>query len=66
MNTWIYCGFLGGGMFIISYIFFGSGNFPFLETIKPKIIPESTVNACLFRFTFENIIWASTNDMLMI
>jgi hypothetical protein len=37
-------------MFTISYIFFGSGIFPFLEIIKPKIIPESTVNACLSRF----------------
>ncbi len=45
MNTWIYCGFLGGGMFIIACIFFVSSNFPTFEIIKPKIILENTINA---------------------
>jgi hypothetical protein len=37
-------------MFFIAYIFFGSGSFFSLEIIKPKIIPENTINARLFRF----------------
>jgi len=45
-----YYGFLGGGMFTIAYIFFGSGSFRSLEIIKPKIILENTMNARLSRF----------------
>jgi hypothetical protein len=37
-------------MIIIACIFFGSGNFLLLETIKPNIIPENTINAHLSRF----------------
>jgi hypothetical protein len=37
-------------VFAIACIFFGFGNFPFLETIKPKIIPQNTINAHLFGF----------------
>ncbi len=50
LNTWIYYGFLGGGMFIIACIFFGFGSFPSLEIIKPKIIPQNTMNVHLFGF----------------
>jgi hypothetical protein len=46
----IYCGILGGGMFTIVCIFFRSSSFLSLETIKPKIIPENTINAHLSRF----------------
>jgi hypothetical protein len=48
LNTWISYGFLGGGM--STSIFFGSGKFHFLETIKPNIIPINTINAHLSRF----------------
>jgi hypothetical protein len=37
-------------MFIVVCIFFSSSSFPSLETIKPKIIPENTINAHLSRF----------------
>jgi hypothetical protein len=37
-------------MFIITCILFGSGSFPSLEIIKPKIIPKNTINAHLSRF----------------
>ncbi len=37
-------------MFAIACIFFRFGNFPSLETIKPKIIFENTINAHLFGF----------------
>jgi hypothetical protein len=37
-------------MFIIACIFFGSRSVPSLETIKPKIIPENTINAHLSTF----------------
>ncbi len=37
-------------MFTIACIFFGSSSFPSLEIIKPKIIPENTINAHLFGF----------------
>jgi hypothetical protein len=51
LNTWIYCGFLGGGMFIITCNFFGSSSFRSLEIIiKPKIIHESNMNEHLFGF----------------
>jgi hypothetical protein len=50
LNTGICWRFLGDGMFLITYIFFGSDSFPSLETIKPKIIPENTINAHLSRF----------------
>ncbi len=63
------CGFLGGGMFTIACIFFGSSSLCSLEAIKPNIIHENTMNAYLSRFklmpffcTFENIIWASIDD----
>jgi hypothetical protein len=36
-------------MFTIVYIFFGFGCFPYLETIKPNIILENTINAHLSR-----------------
>ncbi len=36
--------------FIIACIFFGSSSSPSLETIKPKIIFENTINAHLYRF----------------
>jgi hypothetical protein len=41
-------GFLGGGTFIIACTFFGSKSFPYLEIIKPNIIPKNTMNAHLF------------------
>jgi len=50
LNTWICYGFLGGGMFTNAYIFFGFGSFPFLETIKSKIIFKNTINAHLSEF----------------
>jgi hypothetical protein len=50
LNTYICNGFLSGSMFTIAYIFFGYGSFPFLKTIKPKIILENTMNAHLFGF----------------
>jgi hypothetical protein len=34
----------------IACILFGYGSFPFLETIKPNLIPKNTINAHLFRF----------------
>jgi hypothetical protein len=37
-------------MFITACIFFGSGNFFFLERIKPKIIPKNIMNAHLSGF----------------
>jgi hypothetical protein len=37
-------------MFTIVYVFFRSSNFRSLETIKPKIILENTINANLFGF----------------
>jgi hypothetical protein len=37
-------------MFTIACIFFGSGSFPFLKIIKPKIILENTMNAHLSGF----------------
>jgi len=37
-------------MFMIACIFVGYGSFPSLETIKPKIIPENTINADLSGF----------------
>ncbi len=48
-------------MFTFTCIFFGSGSFPSLEIIKPKIILENTINAYFSRFklmlcTFENIV----------
>jgi hypothetical protein len=36
--------------FTFACIFFGSGSFPFLETIKPNIILQNTMNAHLFKF----------------
>ncbi len=50
MNTWICYGFLSGGMFTITCIFFGFGNFLSLEIIKLNIIPKNTINAHLSRF----------------
>jgi hypothetical protein len=50
LNIWICCGFLGGGMFIIAYIFFRFVSFPYLEIIKPKIIPKNNINAHLSKF----------------
>jgi hypothetical protein len=37
-------------MFTIACIFFGFGNFLSLETIKPDIIPQNTINAHLSKF----------------
>ncbi len=37
-------------MFIIACIFFGFGSFLFLETIKPEIILENTINAHISGF----------------
>jgi hypothetical protein len=37
-------------MFTIPCIFFGSSNFPSLETIKPNIILKNSINAHLFGF----------------
>ncbi len=42
-------------MFTIACIFFGFGCFLSLETIKPKIIPENTMNAHLFGFRLNAI-----------
>jgi hypothetical protein len=50
LNTWICCGFLGGGMFTIACILFGYCSFPSLETIKLKIILKNTINAHLSGF----------------
>jgi hypothetical protein len=38
-------------MLIIVCIFFGSGSFPSLETIKSKMILENTINAHLSGFS---------------
>jgi hypothetical protein len=37
-------------MFIIACVFFRSSSVPSLETIKPKIISENTINAYIFGF----------------
>jgi hypothetical protein len=37
-------------MFTIAFIFFGYGSFPYLETIKAKIILEDIIDAHLFKF----------------
>jgi hypothetical protein len=37
-------------MFTIACMFFGSSDFLFLETIKPNITSENTINAHLSRF----------------
>jgi hypothetical protein len=37
-------------MFIIACVFFRSSSVPYLETIKPKIISENTINAYIFGF----------------
>jgi hypothetical protein len=36
-------------MLIKACIFFGLGNLLFLKTMKPKIIPENIIKACLFK-----------------
>jgi hypothetical protein len=52
-------------MFTIACIFFGSGSFPYLEMIKPRIILENTMNAHLFGFRlmpYSFHFWASIDD----
>jgi hypothetical protein len=50
MKTWISQGVVGTSMFTKASTFLGSITFPSLDTTKPRMVHENTMNAHLFGF----------------